>query len=79
MDKPNIYKKQAIGVNLEPGKYFYCRCGLSLDQPFCDGAHEGTLFSPKRFKVEEPTKAYLCLCKHTNNAPFCDGAHNNLK
>lgn len=75
---PRIVKKQAISENLYPGTYYFCTCGLSSEQPFCNGAHKGTEFEPKRFKIEEPTNAYLCLCKHTKKAPYCDGSHRSL-
>ncbi len=60
---------------LEEGKtYAWCACGDSKNQPFCDGSHSGTEFSPVVFKAEGGTKA-LCMCKKTGNAPFCDGSH----
>ena len=73
-----IVKKACMSVKLMPGTYYYCRCGLSKEQPFCDHTHEGTGFEPKRFKIEEAKEAYLCLCKHTDNAPYCDGSHSRL-
>ncbi len=76
--KPHIVKKSAMSVKLMPGKYYFCTCGKSNDQPFCDGQHEGTDFSPKRFKISEPGQHYMCLCKHSKNMPFCDGAHAKL-
>lgn len=75
---PKIVKKQSVAVRLQPGTYFYCRCGLSEDQPWCDGAHQGTDFRPKKFSVQEPREVYLCLCKHSKNSPFCDGVHRTL-
>ena len=78
MTKPKIVAKKCKRVFLKPGIYHYCRCGLSKKQPYCDGAHEGTQFQPKKFTVNEPSEYGLCLCKHTKNAPFCDGMHNRL-
>ncbi len=78
MERPRIVEKQSRAIKLEAGTYFYCRCGLSSDGVFCDGAHEGTGFVPKRFKLEDPTTVYVCLCKHTKNAPHCDGSHRSL-
>ena len=51
-------------------------CGQSKKQPFCDGSHKGTEFTPLAYKAEETKKMFFCACKQTNNAPFCDGSHN---
>ena len=59
-------------------KYYWCACGRSQSQPFCDGSHKGTSFVPQEFSVNEDKKAWLCTCKKTGNAPFCDGTHNKL-
>ncbi len=76
---PVIAKKGPYVVELEAGKsYFWCTCGRSEKQPFCDGAHKDTEFSPMEFTTEETKKYGLCGCKHTKNAPFCDREHNNL-
>lgn len=79
MTTPIIAGKQPIAVNLEKGKeYYFCTCGQSTNQPFCDGSHQGTSFAPKSFIAQENGESYLCVCKHTNNAPFCDGFHTKL-
>jgi len=78
MESPKIVERKSRSMNLEPGVYHYCRCGLSKDGAFCDGSHEGTAFVPKRFTVDEATSVYVCMCKHTQNSPFCDGAHKLL-
>ena len=66
-------------VALEEGKaYFWCACGLSQNQPFCDGAHKGTGLQPVRFTAESSGVQNLCGCKATDGQPFCDGAHNML-
>ena len=76
---PVIAKKGSYVVELEEGKnYSWCTCGRSEKQPFCDGSHKGTEFTPLRFTAEDSKKYGLCGCKHTKNAPFCDGEHNNL-
>ena len=78
MDEPKIFKKAGISVKLMPGTYYYCRCGLSDQQPFCNGAHANTSFQPKKFTIQEPQEIYACLCKHTKNSPFCDGTHKTI-
>ena len=79
MAEPTIAAKQPIPVELEAGKpYFWCTCGESKNQPFCDGKHKGSDFTPLVLKAEESKTVYLCQCKQTNGAPFCDGSHNSL-
>ena len=78
MSEPKIVDKKPIRMVLEPGTYYWCSCGASLKQPFCDGAHKGTDFVPKKFEVTEKKQVAICLCKHTANSPFCDGKHSKL-
>jgi CDGSH-type Zn-finger protein len=79
MSTPTIAAKSPIKVALETGKnYFFCTCGKSANQPFCDGSHKGSEFAPMKFTAEKTGDAWLCQCKHTANAPFCDGSHKNL-
>ena len=78
MDKPNIAQRRPIVQPVEPGTYWWCACGRSANQPFCDGSHSGSDFSPQAFTVEKDGKAFLCQCKRTGNSPFCDGAHTKL-
>ena len=79
MSEPDIAAKQPVKVTLEAGKpYFFCTCGKSANQPFCDGSHKGTDFSPQKFEAEKDGDAFLCQCKRTGNAPFCDGSHSRL-
>ena len=67
----------AIVIEVEKNKsYFWCSCGLSSKQPFCDGSHKNTEFSPVKFIADETKKMFFCTCKQTNNQPFCDGSHN---
>lgn len=76
MDKATIAATFPVKVTLEADQYyFFCTCGRSASQPFCDGAHKGTSLVPKPFKVEQEQEAYLCQCKQTSNPPFCDGSH----
>jgi CDGSH-type Zn-finger protein len=78
MSEPTIAAKVPKVMELEAGTYYYCTCGKSANQPFCDGSHKGTDFEPKVFELKEKKKVALCQCKHTGNAPFCDGTHKNL-
>jgi len=65
-----------VQISLEKNKeYYYCTCGNSKDGVFCDGAHQGSDFTPKQFSVEENKDYYLCSCKKNDGSPFCDGAH----
>jgi len=78
-EQPVIADTKPVGVDLKKGEtYYYCACGKSSSQPFCDGSHAGTSFQPKAFVASETTKAFLCQCKHTGTAPYCDGSHAKL-
>jgi glutamate synthase domain-containing protein 2/CDGSH-type Zn-finger protein len=77
--KPTIADNKPIAVELKSGQqYFFCACGKSANQPFCDGSHAGTDFSPMSFTASEDGEQYLCQCKQTGNAPFCDGTHTQV-
>jgi len=79
MSQPTIAGKAPIPVELEAGKnYAWCSCGNSTNQPFCDGSHKGSDFTPKVFQVEESKTYYMCTCKHTDNPGFCDGSHKSV-
>ena len=80
-DQPKIARHKPYYVELEKGKrYFWCACGRSKNQPYCDGAHKGTRFSPVQYTAQTDGEEVLfCGCKHTADQPFCDGSHNNLR
>ena len=79
MTKGDIAQKNPIAVEVEAGKaYFWCTCGKSDKQPFCDGSHKGSEFSPMKWQAEEDGKKFFCACKQTDKSPFCDGSHNKL-
>ena len=79
MDRPVIAQRTPIPVDVEAGKtYFWCACGKSQKQPFCDGSHKGTTFSPIKYEAKQATKVFFCCCKHSKRAPVCDGTHKRL-
>ena len=77
--KPEIAdNKPAVVTLVEGEKYFFCSCGKSEKQPFCDGSHKGSDFSPIAFTAEKSGDAYLCQCKQSAKLPYCDGSHKKL-
>jgi len=79
MATPQIAQKAPYPVDVQAGKkYFWCACGKSASQPFCDGSHKGTSLLPFRFVAEGSGTFNLCGCKGTDDKPFCDGTHNML-
>jgi len=65
-----------FGIEVEAGKsYYWCACGLSKKQPFCDGSHQGSDFTPIKYVADEGKKVFFCGCKATGNQPLCDGSH----
>ncbi len=78
-DAPKIAQTAPYAVDVEAGKsYFWCSCGQSANQPFCDGSHKGSDFTPMKYTAEKDGKAFFCGCKATANAPLCDGSHSKL-
>ena len=77
--KVKIAGLNPVVVNLNPGVYWWCACGEVLTQPFCDGTHAGTEFSPERFEVVKESRWVLCTCKRSKDAPICDGSHRKLE
>ena len=78
MDQPEIAQKSPYILDLAPGTYWWCACGRSKNQPFCDGSHKTTPFTPVKFELTQPTKVTLCGCKRSKNMPYCDGTHRQL-
>ena len=78
MNNPKIAQKSPYVIDVKPGKYAWCACGLSSNQPYCDGSHKGTSFSPVIEEVKEEKKIAWCGCKHSKNGVYCDGSHNKI-
>mmetsp|Transcript_28418 Transcript_28418/g.40107 ORF Transcript_28418/g.40107 Transcript_28418/m.40107 type:complete len:91 (-) Transcript_28418:116-388(-) len=76
---PVVAQKAPYKVEVKQGQtYYWCQCGLSKNQPFCDGSHADTGITPLPFTAEEDKTVWLCGCKHTQNKPFCDGSHSKI-
>jgi len=80
MTEPEMPQQAPYALHLEPGEYWWCACGRSASQPFCDGSHKGGPFTPMKFVVTRKARTqWLCGCKRSKHKPFCDGRHNRLK
>lgn len=78
-ETPRIAQKAPFALDLAPGDYWWCACGKSQKQPFCDGSHKDGPFTPVKFTVTARSGTlWLCGCKHSRRAPFCDATHNKL-
>jgi CDGSH iron-sulfur domain-containing protein 3 len=78
-DQAVIAAREPIGVEVKAGRdYWWCACGRSKHQPFCDGSHQGTSFEPVKWTATESTEVYFCACKQTATQPLCSGAHEAL-
>jgi len=78
MTEPACPQKSPIKRELSPGTYWWCACGRSHDQPFCDGSHKGSGFSPVKYVAQAEATVVFCACKRSAKAPLCDGTHSSL-
>ena len=79
MSKPEIAAKSPFAVDVEAGKdYWWCACGKSKSQPFCDGSHKGSEFSPVKYEAAESKTVWFCGCKNSKAGVCCDGTHKTL-
>lgn len=79
MEKPKIAGYRSIKLDMEPGDYYWCACGRSANQPFCDGSHKVTSFTPLEITIREKGRYKWCACKQTKTPPFCDDSHRELE
>ncbi|MEM6986423.1 MAG: CDGSH iron-sulfur domain-containing protein [Pseudomonadota bacterium] len=79
MAKPVVTQAKPYVIEVEAGKsYFWCACGKSAKQPFCDGSHKGSDFAPVKYTASDSGKAFFCGCKVSSSSPMCDGSHKSL-
>ena len=79
MAEPVVAQKAPYGVGVEAGReYWWCACGRSKSQPFCDGSHKGTGLSPLQYAAPQSQEVWFCGCKHSAAKPLCDGSHKRL-
>jgi CDGSH-type Zn-finger protein len=79
MAEPHVAGRAPVGIEVEAGKdYWWCSCGLSKKQPFCDGSHKGSGMAPMKWTAAENGTAWFCTCKQTGKSPVCDGSHKRL-
>ena len=76
-DRPIPQRFPFVGL-IQPGEYWWCACGRSKNQPFCDGSHKGTVHTPVQVVIDAPRKGAWCACKRTGTSPWCDGSHARL-
>ena len=78
-ETPEIAGRTPLPIDVEAGRsYWWCACGRSKSQPFCDGSHKGTAFSPVEWQAGKSEQTYFCACKRTGTRPLCDGSHKKL-
>ena len=79
MPTPEMPQQAPYPVAVEAGKsYWWCACGKSASQPFCDGSHKGSEFAPTQYKADESKTVYFCGCKQSKNGALCDATHRNI-
>ena len=78
MNEPHVCQKSPLVEEMEPGTYWWCSCGYSTTQPFCNGMHKDKGFKPVKVVITEKKRVAWCMCKHTASPPFCDGSHAKL-
>jgi CDGSH iron-sulfur domain-containing protein 3 len=79
MSERTIGGRTPLPIEVKAGEeYWWCACGRSKEQPFCDGSHEGTGFEPMQYIAQETRRVFFCTCKRTSNMPLCDGTHKGL-
>ncbi len=79
MSKAEIAQRGPYAVEVKAGRhYFWCSCGRSAKQPFCDGSHQGSEFAPTKYSAEKDGKLFFCGCKRSGKPPLCDGSHQSL-
>ncbi|MDZ7766842.1 MAG: CDGSH iron-sulfur domain-containing protein [Melioribacteraceae bacterium] len=78
MEEPKLPQKSPYVMKVAPGKYAWCACGRSSNQPYCDGSHKGTGFSPVIEEIADEKQVAWCGCKRSGNKPFCDGTHSKI-
>jgi CDGSH-type Zn-finger protein len=78
MAEARIAERSPAILELEPGEYWWCRCGLSKNQPWCDSSHKVTEFQPMQVNITVKKRYAMCRCKRSGTMPFCDGTHRKL-
>ncbi len=76
--EPVMAQRHSYKLEMQPGTYYWCACGRSATQPFCDGSHRGTSFSPLEVVIDTPRLVAWCGCKRSAHGAFCDGTHRTL-
>ena len=78
--EPKVAQRGPYVKDEKPGEYYWCACGQSQNQPYCDGSHKrlDTGLAPIRVEIKEAKKVAWCGCKRSGNKPYCDGTHARL-